>query len=167
MGVSMVSVTVANSSEVGNDRGATGEQALWIAVLSNAVHDATIRMTYLTTFNTVMIRENARAYLRGNSNGFQLVCDYAGVEPHRVRAALELAISLDKHEAANQRIVDKRIAEAKQRMEIARKNKTEYQRRQAAKLALAAKNIELQRAIAAVLAGQGDLFRPPVTGNGG
>ena len=146
--------------------GASGEQALWIAVLSGGVHDATLRLTWNTSYNNIMLRENARAYLRGDSNGFKLVCDYAGVEPHYVRSLLEIAIEQDKHEARNNIIAAKRMAEAKQRLENARKNKTDYQRRQAAKLALAAKNIELQRAIAAVLAGQGDLFRAEGAGNG-
>jgi hypothetical protein len=131
-----------------NWRGATPEQTLWVHVIANAVRDATMRFSYLTSYNTIMLRENARAYLRGESKGFLRVCDYAGVLPDRVRAMLELAIASDKHEARNQRIVDQRIAEAVGRLENTRKIKT-----------LAQKRKEIRAAIAAIEAGQGEMRR--------
>ena len=65
------------------------EQRLWIAVLTQAAHDA---------FKTAdkFSRDSARSWLLGNSNNFRRVCEFAGRNPDYVREKIKKKILKNK-----------------------------------------------------------------------
>jgi len=75
-------------------RHATGEAALWRAVVAQAVHDAAPRRrpSRLLSAERVRARDEARRWLLGAGRDFRRVCDLAGLDPRAVRATAIEAI---------------------------------------------------------------------------
>jgi hypothetical protein len=57
---------------------------LWCAVILQAIKDATTKATSYPKIE--LSRHEARTWLLGQSRDFIAVCNYAGVEPEKVRA---------------------------------------------------------------------------------
>lgn len=69
----------------------TPEAALWRAVVTQAVMDASWKQTgkHETVGDSVLNRDKARAWLLGNSKDFREVCFMAGFDPDAVRESAQ------------------------------------------------------------------------------
>jgi hypothetical protein len=76
----------------------TAERRLWLAVLSQAIADATANVT--RTF-TMAKRNSAREWLTTPSPDLAYVCEHAGADMHRfiTYAKQHIAVSADNHRA--------------------------------------------------------------------
>lgn len=66
----------------------SSESALWSAVVSQAISDATANVSSVgpSGYKTaVLLRDQARRWLLSGSKDFRLVCEFAGLEPDAVR----------------------------------------------------------------------------------
>ena len=73
------------ASILDEDRATSGEQALWTAVLSNALFDALYGPGSTKADAKLQIIIQARAYLTRPNKDFDQVCSLAGLDPEAVQ----------------------------------------------------------------------------------
>lgn len=76
---------VARSGAYRTEGDAEACRQLWLSVIIQATRDATNRLTAKSDRSAIVWRNQARAWLRSNSEQFQDVCMMAGVDPSIVR----------------------------------------------------------------------------------
>jgi|TARA_R100001530_G_scaffold130157_1_gene100906 hypothetical protein len=79
----------SNQGEGSNNKKMEPEQKLFLAILSQAIHDA-----FKTSDN--ISRDSARSWLLSNSRDFREICEFAGRDPNYVRQKIQNKIIKDK-----------------------------------------------------------------------